>query len=83
MQNAGESENRIKEVIDMAAAGATDQGYEVNSGEIVNLKEKGIIDPTKVIRLSLENAVGVGTSILTTDCLVGLIVEEQQSGGNR
>jgi chaperonin GroEL len=80
MQNAGESENKIKEVIDSIPDGPASLGYEINQGKIMDLKEKGVIDPTKVVRLALENAVGVGTSILTTDCLIGLVVKEQGGG---
>ena len=54
-------------------------GYEVKSGEVVNLVEKGIIDPVKVVRLALENAIGVGTSILTTDCLIGIDQSEDDN----
>lgn len=45
-------------------------GYEVNSGQLVNLIKEGILDPVKVIRLTLENGIGVATSILTTDTLI-------------
>src|SRR3990167_8511873 len=45
-------------------------GYEVNSGQLVNLIKEGILDPVKAIRLTLENGIGVATSILTTDTLI-------------
>jgi len=47
-------------------------GYEVNSGEAMDMIDRGIIDPAKVLRLALENAVAVSTSILTTDAIIGI-----------
>lgn len=75
--NAGESETKINEVVSKISK-STDgnEGYEVVSGEMCDLVEKGIIDPVKVVRLALENAVGVGTSILTTDCLIAMVTKE-------
>ncbi len=66
--NSGE-ENIEKIVKDIEVKGVN-FGYEVNSGKIVDLITEGIIDPTKVIRLSLENACSVANSILTTDVLI-------------
>jgi len=53
-------------------------GYEVNSGKLVNLIDEGILDPVKVIRLTLENGIGVGLSILTTDTLIETDAPTQQ-----
>lgn len=53
-------------------------GYEMNSGKLTDLVKEGIIDPAKVLRLSLENAISVAGSILTTDCLIVTDVEESR-----
>jgi chaperonin GroEL len=45
-------------------------GIEVDSGEVVNFKEKGVIDPTKVTRLALQNAASVAGTVLLTECTV-------------
>ena len=45
-------------------------GVDVESGEIVNFKERGIIDPTKVTRLALENAASIAGTILLTECTI-------------
>lgn len=50
-------------------------GYEAMSGQVKDLMQAGVIDPAKVIRCSLENAISVATSILTTDTLVCTIEE--------
>ncbi len=45
-------------------------GYDLKKGEIVNMKEAGIIDPTKVTRVALENAAAVAGTVLLTECIV-------------
>ena len=45
-------------------------GVDVETGEIVNFKERGIIDPTKVTRLALENAASIAGTILLTECTI-------------
>lgn len=45
-------------------------GFDALNLQYVNMFEKGILDPTKVTRTALENAVSVASSILTTECLV-------------
>jgi chaperonin GroEL len=48
-------------------------GYDVVSEAMVNMIEKGVIDPTKVTRTAIEKAVSVAGTLLTTECM---IVEE-------
>merc|ERR1711988_120033 len=45
-------------------------GYNAATGNFENLMERGIIDPTKVIRCALENASSVARTFLTADCVV-------------
>jgi chaperonin GroEL len=52
-------------------------GFEVLSGEYVNLLEKGITDPAKVVRSALENASSIASMILTTEALVTDIPEKE------
>ena len=78
MSNCGEPLDVINDTIKKLWVDDTGKlGYEVNSGEVIDLLAKGIIDPTKVCRLALENAIGVGTSILTTDCTIAVKFEKQ------
>ena len=49
---------------------STWDGYNLKSQEIVNMKEAGIIDPTKVSRTALQNAASVAGTILLTECTV-------------
>jgi len=45
-------------------------GYNLKTNEVVNMKEAGIIDPTKVTRVALENAASVAGTVLLTECVV-------------
>ena len=54
-------------------------GIDVSSGKVINLKEAGIIDPTKVARTALENAASVAGTVLLTECTV---VEEPSEDNN-
>lgn len=45
-------------------------GYNAINNSFVNMKENGIIDPTKVTRTALENAVSISSMILTTDAAI-------------
>ncbi len=45
-------------------------GYNIKTDEIVNMKESGIIDPTKVARTALQNAASVAGTVLLTECTV-------------
>jgi len=45
-------------------------GYNLNTEEITNMKESGIIDPSKVTRTALESAASVAGTVLLTECVV-------------
>ena len=45
-------------------------GYNIKTGEYVDFIEEGIIDPTKVTRTALENAVSVAGTMLITECTI-------------
>lgn len=45
-------------------------GYNLQTEEVVNMKEAGIIDPAKVTRTALENAASVAGTILLTECTI-------------
>ena len=60
-----------------ADAGSYTIGFDVVAEEYVNLLEKGIIDPAKVTRSAVENAVSIAGMILTTEALVTDIPEDK------
>ena len=45
-------------------------GYNLKTGDVVDMKEAGILDPSKVTRTALENAASVAGTILLTECVV-------------
>jgi chaperonin GroEL len=45
-------------------------GYDLKSETFVDMEDKGILDPTKVTRLAIENAAAVAGTILTTETVV-------------
>ena len=61
--------------------GKNDYGYDAKSETYVDMLKAGIIDPTKVTRIALENAASVAGMILTTECALTDIKEEAPAGG--
>ncbi len=57
-------------IVAKVADGSGDFGYNAKSDEYVNMLEAGIIDPTKVTRVALENAASVAGMLLTTECVI-------------
>ena len=55
-------------IINKIREGKDDFGYNARTDEYVNLYEAGVIDPTKVARVALENAASVAGMFLTTEC---------------
>jgi chaperonin GroEL len=60
----------IRELERRAEAGAGMMGYNVLTGEYVDLYKAGIIDPAKVTRAAVENAASIAAMILTTEALI-------------
>jgi chaperonin GroEL len=54
-------------------------GFDANTGQYVDMIEAGIIDPTKVERIALQNAASVASLLLTTEALVTEIKEKEKS----
>ena len=57
-------------IVAKVAEGKADFGYNAKTDEFVNMLEAGIIDPTKVTRVALENAASVAGMLLTTECVI-------------
>ena len=64
-QNAGVDGSVI---IQKIKEGKDDFGYNARTGKYVKMYEAGVIDPTKVARVALENAASVAGMFLTTEC---------------
>jgi len=55
-------------IVQKIKEGKDDFGYNARTGEYVKMYEAGVIDPTKVARVALENAASVAGMFLTTEC---------------
>ncbi|MBK6769826.1 MAG: chaperonin GroEL [Ardenticatenales bacterium] len=53
-------------------------GYNVLSGEYIDMMDKGIIDPAKVTRAAVENAASIASMILTTEALIADAPEKEK-----
>ena len=72
-ENAGVEPSIIAQAI---REGKNDYGYDARTGEYVNMFKAGIIDPTKVARVAVENACSIAGMILTTEAAVTELPEK-------
>jgi len=81
-------EEPIRQICDNAGAepsivaqavreGKGDYGYDARNGEYVNMLKAGIIDPTKVARVAVQNATSIAGMILTTEAAVTELPEKE------
>ncbi|KAM6178508.1 60 kDa heat shock protein, mitochondrial isoform 1-T2 [Rhynchocyon petersi] len=77
-KNAGVEGSLIVEKIMQSAS---EVGYDAMLGDFVNMVEKGIIDPTKVVRTALLDAAGVASLLTTAEVVVTEIPKEEKDPG--
>ncbi|MCX5790023.1 MAG: chaperonin GroEL [Elusimicrobia bacterium] len=68
-------------VVQRVLAGDTNFGLDAETGEYGDLFKMGIVDPAKVTRTALENAVSIASTVLTSEVLVVDIPEKKSNGG--
>ena len=68
-------------VVNQVRAAETGQGLNVDTGELENLVQAGIIDPTMVTRSALQNAASIAKNILMTEAIVAEAPERGGAGG--
>ncbi len=56
--------------------GSDNHGYDAENDRYVDMLDAGIVDPTKVVRTALENAVSVAGLLLTTECMIAKAPED-------
>ena len=56
-------------------------GFDSQTGEYGNLVAKGIIDPTKVVRVAIQNAASVAALLITTEAMVAEVPKKNAGGG--
>ena len=64
-------------IVAKVAEGTGDFRYNAKTDEYVNMLEAGIIDPTKVTRVALENAASVSGMLLTTECVITEVKKDE------
>ncbi len=63
-------------VVQKVREGKADFGYNARTEQYQNLYEAGVIDPTKVTRIAIENAASIAAMLLTTECVIADEPEE-------
>lgn len=67
-------------VVQKIREGKDDFGYNARTEEFTNMYKAGIIDPTKVTRIALENAASIAALLLTTECVISDEPEKEDAG---
>ena len=75
VQNGGGS---AEVVINEVKGGSDNMGYNARTEKFEDLVVAGIIDPTKVTRLALQNAASIASLLLTTECVVAINKEDEK-----
>jgi chaperonin GroEL len=70
-------------VVDRLRSGSGDFGFDASTGQYVDLVETGIIDPAKVVRVALENAISVAGTLLLTEGTLTEVEEKTTDAGPR
>jgi chaperonin GroEL len=75
VENAGLEGSVVVEKV--KAASAVSQGFDAERNEYVDMLQAGIIDPTKVERIALQNAASIASLLLTTEALITDLPEKE------
>ena len=73
-ENAGVESSIVAQAV---REGKADYGFDARNGEYVNMLKAGIIDPTKVARVAVQNATSIAGMILTTEAAVTELPEKE------
>ena len=73
-ENAGVESSIVAQAV---REGKADYGYDARNGEYVNMLKAGIIDPTKVARVAVQNATSIAGMILTTEAAITELPEKE------
>ena len=76
VENAGED---AAVILNQVKAGKGAYGYNAASGEFGDMLEEGILDPTKVTRLALQNAASIAGLLLTTEVMVADAPKDEEA----
>ena len=76
VKNCGEE---ASVVVNKVLEGKGNYGYNAGNGEYGDMVAMGVLDPTKVTRVALQNAASIASLMLTTDCMVTELPEDKPS----
>jgi len=82
LTNAGYSEGECYGLINGLSGDDTWKGYNIKSETYVDMKEAGIIDPSKVTRNAIENAASIAGTVLLTEAAVVEIKDKNDNSNN-
>uniref|UniRef100_A0A2K6LZU4 60 kDa heat shock protein, mitochondrial n=1 Tax=Rhinopithecus bieti TaxID=61621 RepID=A0A2K6LZU4_RHIBE len=68
-------------IVEKIMQSSSEVGYDAMVGDFVNMLEKGITDPTKVVRIALLDASGVASLLITAEVVVTEIPKEEKDSG--
>ncbi len=78
VKNCGEEPSVV---VNKVLEGKGNFGYNAGTSEYGDMVAMGVLDPTKVTRVALQNAASIASLMLTTDCMVADLPDDKQSGG--
>jgi len=79
VKNCGEEPSVV---VNKVLEGKGNFGYNAGNGEYGDMVAMGVLDPTKVTRVALQNAASIASLMLTTDCMVADLPDDKQGGGS-
>jgi chaperonin GroEL len=80
LNNAGES--KFPYLVKLLKSKNKNLVPKIGSGDLIDSYAHGIIDPTKVVRVALQNALGAATTILLTECIIHSNKEDKKEENN-
>ncbi|HCI53827.1 MAG TPA: chaperonin GroEL [Gallionella sp.] len=78
VQNAGDEPSVV---VNKVSEGSGSYGYNAATSEYGDMLAMGVVDPTKVTRVALQNAASIAGLMLTTACMVAELPEDKPAGG--
>ena len=79
VRNAGHDCKKLREQYNQNKGKNSNYGFDVMKNDFVDMIESGIIDPAKVTRTALQNALSVATMIISTQVLIADEKEESET----
>lgn len=81
VHNAGDVESESSVIVKGVKSESGDYGYNARTGKYERLMASGVIDPTKVARVALQNANSIAGMFLTTECVISDEETEEKVSG--